>query len=475
MKRLTLLATCCLFSFFSYSQEVWNLRKCVDYALQNNLNIEQSQLSLNNDLLTGNGLKQQRYPSLNANSNFGINFGRTINPATNNFETENSLFNSFGLSSGVALYNGGQVTNNIKQNKIDVNASEADLAQVKNDIALNVALTYLNLLFAYENVTNTQGQLALSQNQLDQIDKLISAGSRPENERYDILAQIATDEQSIIAAQNNVDINLLSLKQAMMLDPSTDIQIEKPDIAVDELEALEAFTLESVFDAASQSQFNIKANELRIQSAEMGVKVAQGQLLPSLNLGGNIGSNWSDLAKLPSGSNTVLVPQQGIFIDGQPIDFAVQTEVPTGFTPIGYTDQLDNNLGYGLSASLNIPIYNRGQAKNNVERAKLSVQGAELGDALAKQQLRTDVQNAIATARAARKSLDASRRAVEASRIAFQNAQKRFDLGALTTFDIISARTRLDSAEINLLIAKYDYLFKNKVIAFYLGRPLTLD
>ncbi len=475
MKRLLILSFSLFFAHISFSQEVWSLERCVRHALDTSLVIRQSKLLVDNTKLSGKSLKHQRYPNLNASTGFGINFGRVINPATNLFETENSLFQSAGISSSVNLYSGLQLTNRIRQNSFDQQAADADLRQAENDLALNVALTYLNVLFAYENLANAELTKARTEQQLDQLDRFIAAGTRPENERYDILAQLASDEQNLINFQNSVDNNLLALKQLLLLDPAYPLEVEVPEIGLEDIEALENLEMAAVYNAALNTQPVIEATEFRLRSAEKGVDIARGQMSPSLSLSGSLGTNWSDLARQIAGETTVRREQDGVFINGEPVLFEVEQSVPTSVVQTPYLDQVENNFGYGFNLSLRIPIYNNFQARVAVERAELDILRTKTENEQVRQTLKTDIQNAITAARAGKKTLVASERSLEASQIAYDNALKRYDVGAINSFDLINAQNRLEAAKVSMTIAKYDYIFRILVIEFYLGRGLRLD
>lgn len=457
------------------AQEPWDLERCVREALANNLSIRQAKLSKEGFDISGKQLRMEQLPSLNANSNFGVNFGRVVNPATNDFITENSLYQSIGVNAGVMVFNGFRLRNSIRQNHLNTNAAAEDIRQSENDIALSVALAYLNVLFAYENLAIAENRVALSRQQLDNLDKMIQAGTKPENDRYDILSQIAIDEQSAITARNNIEINLLSLKQQMFLEPAAPLDIVRPVIDVATLEALENETFESVYTAALSSQPQIQAAELRQKANELGIPIARSQMMPALSVGANIGSNWSDFAKQVSGTTLLRVPQDGIYIDGELADFAVETEVPTGITDIPYWRQLDNNIGYGIGASLSIPIFNNYSGKASVERAKINVISAGIQTEQIKQTLKTNIQNALTSAKAARQSLTGAEASALAARIALENADRRVALGTLGNFEYLSARNRYDTAESNLLIARYDYFFRIKVIEYYMGRGIRLN
>lgn len=474
MKRLLFLSFAFLLVHVSMAQEVWSLERCVQHALDTSLAIQQSRLMVESTELTGKSFRHQRFPTLNASTGFGINFGRVINPATNLFETENSLFQSASISSGVNLYSGFQLTNSIRQNRLDQQASNADLRQAQNDLALNVALTYLNVLFAYENLSNAELTRTLTRQQLDQLDRFIAAGTRPENERYDILAQLAADDQNLINVQNTVDNNLLALKQLLLLEPSYPLEVEVPDIGLDDIEALENLEMEAVYGAALNTQPLIESSEFRLKSAEKGVDIARGQMMPSLTLGGSIGTNWSDLARQVNGFNAMRVTQPGVYINGDPVTFEVEQLTPS-FEQTPYLDQVDNNLGYGFSLNLRIPIYNNYQARIGVERAELDILRVQNENEQIRQTLKTDIQNAITAARAGKKTLIAAEKSLEASQIAYDNAVKRFEVGVINSFELIDAQNRLEAAKVSMTIAKYDYIFRILVIEYYLGRGFRLD
>lgn len=457
------------------AQETWSLERCVRHALDNSLTVRNSELGEQFSQITITQARQARFPNLNGSGGAGLNFGRVINPATNNFETENSFFSNIGLSSGMTVYQGGFISNSVRQADLDLDAAREDVQQTKNTLALDVALAYLNVLFAGENLQNAQARLLLSKAQLDQIDKMITAGTRPTSERYDVLAQIALDEQDIVGFQNDHEVNLLSLKQLMYLEPDYPLVLEKPDLSLDGMEAFENYALASVYDVALTSQPQIRAQELRIRSAQLGEEIARSSLFPSLSLGGSIGTNYSDLDQRALGFETTRIPTTGVFINGESALFEIEQDIPTGFEKTPLFSQLDNNIGYGVSLNLHIPIYNNHSARAGISRAKLDTKQQQITNEQIRQTLKTDIQNALAAARAGRESLKASERAFDAAEIAYSNADRRFALGTINNYDLISARNRLDAARVNSTIAKYDYLFKVKVIEYYLGRGLTLD
>lgn len=423
------------------AQEVWSLEKCIEHASQNNLSLRQAEITIQQAELDKKSNEFARYPNLEGRLSGGFNFGRTIVPTTNDFINDRIGNSQISLNSNMLVYNGGRITNSIKQSELDIEAARADAKTFANDIALQISQAYLNVLLAQEQVVIAEKQVAQTQTQLTQTDKRIKAGVLPKNERLEILAQKARNQQNAIAAQNNVAINLLTLKNFLELEPSFDLAVEVPEsipmASMDEL-----LSLETVYTQALETQPSIKASELKMKSAELNVPIAKSQGLPTVTLFGNINSNYASIKSIPD----------------QP----------------GYFTQLDNNLGQTIAAQISIPIYNRNATKISVERARLSIINAEVQNRQAKQTLKADVQSAIASARAAKAQLEASEVALEAARASLTNAEKMFDLGAINTLEFTNAKTNFDTAELDVVRAKYDYLFRLKIIDFYLGKELTI-
>ena len=445
-KKLTLT----LFSLFllvniSSAQEVWSLEKCVLYARQNNITIQRVELNIQNSQLVERRNKESRYPNLNASIGGRYNFGRSVNPVTNSFENFKFGSNNLGLFTGVTIYNGNRINNQIKQSQYDIAAAEADLEQTKNDIGLNVATAYLNLLFAKEQLQAAQNRMQLSNQQLEQVDKLINAGARPKNDRLEILASIARNEQSIIAQENAVETGILNLKQLLELDPNFNLDIETPgDVIIAASENPDGLILNDIYQKAVTNQPFVKADENRLKSAALGEDIVRAGLLPSVSANASISSNYAN--------------SDNPFFENKP-----------------YGEQIVDNFGQSIGVSVSIPIYNNNQTRIGMEQNQIQMKNIALTNKQNKQTLKTNVQNAIATSKAAKRTLQASQTTVDASKAAFENAEKRFQLGAINTFEYATAKNNLDQAEVDLIVAKYDYLFKLKIIDFYLGKPIKID
>lgn len=470
-----LIALSCVIALWSsptIAQDIWNLEKCINHAMQNNIDIQQGRLSIEQANITNKEATHSRYPSLNGSTNLGLNFGRTIDPTNNEFITQSFLSNGISLSTNVTLYSGGKINNTIKQSEINQESSNYAVKQTERDIALLVANTYLNVLFAEENLKNAEAQQNLNTEQYNQVESLINAGVRPANELLDLEAQIARGEQSIITQQNAVIIAMLNLKQLLLLEPGFQMILKRPS-DVEVLSDAGIISFDEIYNAALSSQPGIRAAELDVRSAQLDEKIAKSSLYPSVSLGGTLGSNYSNQGLRIDEIVQTLNPTP-VLINNDPaiITFSGQ-EALTSKNP--YINQLDENLSYGFGLGVNIPIYNNYKVKAGMESARLSTINSTLNVEKQKNALKTNVQQALADAQAASKSYQAALKSRNAQSAAYNNATKQYELGAINSFDYVNSRALLDNAEISLIIAKYDYIFKAKVVDFYMGRPISLD
>lgn len=454
------------------NKEVWSLQDCILYARQNSIAIKRAQNAIANAELGQQQAKHNRYPNLNASISGGYQFGRTIDPVSNTFNNTQIGFNSFGLNGGMLVFGGNQVNNRIQLAKLDLAAAQMDAEFITDNLSLQIANAYLGILLAEEQLEIVKKRLEQSQQQLDQTDKLIQAGALPENDRFDLVSQVALDQQSIIDAENQVSIAYLNMQQLMLLDPQENFRVQRPTVIVPEDFNPDILSPNEVYTTAYNNQANMKANELRMQSAEKNVDIAKGAFLPRLSIFGGISTNFSTVAR--RFSSMPGTTEQTVLLNGEPITLEFPTNIPVA-EDYPYFDQLSENLGQNIGASISIPIYSNYSAQINTERARLQVITQELANQEAEQTLLTNINQAIANARAAQRSLQAAEAAVEAAEAAFENAQNRFDVGAINSLEFSTARLNLDQAQISLLRAKYSYIFNVKQIEFYQGKTITLN
>jgi len=454
------------------AQNPWSLERCVNHARDNSIAIKQSRLGIERAQVSAEQALHNRYPRLNASLNYGLNFGRTIDPVTNDFETQSITTNSLGLNTGMVLFNGGSVRNTISQSRINVQSATLDAQQFSDDLALNVVQYYLAILFAEDRLVNARLQLETTTQQLDQMDRMIAVGTRPEGDRLEIVAQQARDEQSIATIENTVNTNKLLLKQLLRLTIDEPFDIARPpDDALQP--SIISENLVAVYNHALNNRADIRSGDFKVQSAEYGIKLAKANYLPTISIGGNLNSLFSSLGRRITGYNDINVPQEIIF-NGQSATIEIPTTVPlTGKNP--YFSQLNENIGYGVGLGLSIPIYNNYSAKAQVRQAEIAVEAAKLEADQTKETLKNNIQTALNELRATANTYEVSKRATAASRLAYDNTKIKFDLGSANTFELLSSKNRLDIAVTEELLSRYDYIFRSKVVDYYLGRPIRLN
>jgi len=470
----------CLISMhagISQDKKVWTLRECIDYALQNNLNVKRSLLSVENSQIGLTQSKLQMLPSLNGGSTFGYNWGRSIDPTTNLFSTQR--INSFNLnaSSSVILFNGFRLLNTYRQSDLDNAASKEDFAKAKNDVILSVITFYTNVIFNKELFSNAESQLATTTQQLERTRKLAEAGSVPRGNVLDLEAQQATNELNLINRENALNLSLLQLKQALQFSAATPMDIEVPQLDIG-TELLLTETSEQIYEAARQTLPEVKSAKLKLQSSSLALKASRGSLYPRLNLNGNLFSNYSSAADrerfIRDGGTPTTIAQQIGYVQGINTPVLSDVQIPSGQLVENYPvrNQITDNISRALSLSLQIPIFNGYQTRSNVQRSMVTNQQAAINLQDTENTLRRLVETAYNDALAASKTYQSATKQVSARDEAFRMSKQRFDNGAVNFVDYQVSENALFQAKSDLVRAKYDFIFKKKVLDFYQGKPI---
>jgi len=468
------LAILLLTSFQARPQKIWTLEDCINYALENNLDI-QKQIQLvesNKASLTQSALNL--LPNLNANGTNYWNFGQTIDQYTNTFATTTVRSNNFYLSSNVVLFNGLQKLNTVKQNKIMVLASQYDLDVLKNSISLSVAGYYLDILFNSELLDVANEQLSISKQQVDRIQKMVEAGSSARGDLLNIQAQKAAEELTQVQASNQLYISYLSLQQLIDIPVAKDFRIEKPN-----LKAIEAprqpVTPEVIYEHALKTRPEIRAAELRVDAAQKRLAIARGIITPTLSVSGSWGTGYSGIDREidPSVPPTITPYKMGITQLSRDTVIGYQMNYATRLKSFG--DQLKTNNNQSVGFSLSIPIFNGWQGRANITQAKISKNQAELDLGIQKRSLLKLIEQAYADAVAALQKYNSSLEQVNAQSESFKYTQQKFDVGMMTSFDYNNSKKDLTKAQSDLLQAKYDFIFKTTILEFYMGNPIQIQ
>jgi outer membrane protein len=454
-----------LISLGSFAQE-WSLQQCVDYALKHNILLRQSEV--NNEITRNNSIQSKAgiLPNINAGAAHTYNFGRTIDRYTNTFANTQVLSQNFYISSNVILWSGLSQINTIRANEYAYLAGTEGVKQQRQDISLNVATAYINVIYCDELLKIAQNQFDITKLQLTQTEKLAEAGTLAKSAVFDVKAQLGTEEVNVTVADNNYQLAILTLRQLMNID-STAFTVSKPDVEVESGNLL-TNSVQNIYETALKTQPSIKSAEYNLLMTEKYLAAAKGRVSPTISFNASIGTGYSGLAKDIVGYNNV-TDTLG-YIGSTPFTYERQDPVLRE-TP--FADQFENNVNKSLGFTLTIPLFNGLQTYTSVKNAKLNAINAKLNQELAAQNLYKAISQAYANARAALNKYVASKASVEASEQSFMYAQQKFNAGAISSFDFNNAKSRLAVAQSNLVQSKFDYLFKLKVLDFYMGKPLT--
>jgi outer membrane protein len=426
-------------------QKQWTFEECIAHALANNIQIKQQEIMTRYQESSLEQSKLNLLPSLNGSANHYYSFGRSYDKTSNRYtEGETVQSNSFNVGSNMSLFNGLVSYNTIQKNKYELLATEQDLEGFKDNISLNVALAYLQILLNNELVATTASQVELTQQQIDRARKLVDAGSLARGNLLDIEAQAAREELQLITLQNQLAISLLTLAQLLEL-PSTDsFKIEIPEIAVDPV-AFES-NPDSIYSVAEKIRPEILGAEYKLRGAEYDLAIARGGRSPQLS----VGASW----------NTAYSDNRIDLVTLEPYDFATQ---------------LDINRNGAVGFSLNIPILNGWMVNTQIKNSKLGIENSRYALENTKKQLYKNIQQAYTDATGALKRYYSSQKAVSSMEEAYRYAEQKLNVGLVTAVDYNQSKTQLLNAQSEMAQAKYEYVFKTKVLDFYKGIPLSLQ
>lgn len=467
------------FFFFASAQDKWDLERCVTYAVVNNISVKQADVQARISALQLKLAEAQRIPSLGFSQDAGYNFGRSINRATNSYDNRSIFFTGFRLQSSVNLFNWFSQRYAIEASELDVKAANAATDKARNDIAMNVAVGYLQALLAYEQAEVGTVQISQTQAQLDNIRKQVAAGALPELNAAELEAQLARDSATYINSRAVYQQSIIQLKALLNLDMATPFEIEKPNVEAIPVESLADLQPAYVYAEALKNLPQQRVNEFRLQAAQRNIKATRASMYPSLSAFGSIGSNYSSY--FPDQQRIVVTPNGKLdtvaYVELSP-GIVRPAVVPTFDYSIPNTrfgkQLFNNNLSQAIGVTLTVPIFNQRQLRTNWERAKLNAESIRLqsdGDNLKLQQ---DIYTAYNDAVNAMQKYNAAQKAVDAADKAFGYSQKRYGVGLLQTIELITNQNNLYRARIDALSARFEYVFRLKLLEFYKGQGVQL-
>jgi outer membrane protein len=434
-------------------QRVWNLEDCINYAIENNIQIKQSELAIQSmeaDLLQS---KLSMLPNLNGSTNFSWSWGRTLDQTNYFYYTQGTNQGNMGVDANMTLFGGLQKQNEIKRNKIDYEASQYNADKMRDDISLMLTRAYLQILFNKELLKVAQEQAQITKEQIDRTSKMVEAGTLARGSLLEMQAQGARDQLSVINYENLLDLSYLDLLQILDLEADADIEIEVPELTMEIVSDIQPLT--SIYETALTTQPIVKSAELDVESSERSLAIAKGGRSPVLGLGSGWSTNYSNNATRVTGID----PETG--------------QILTEDMTLGdqFKDYQREYVGFNLS----IPIFNGYQVSTMVNKAKISAANSEYNLELTKNTLRKEIETAYSDAKAAYKSYVATQSSLSSFEESFRYTEQKFNVGMSNSVDYNIAKSQLTSAESELIRAKFDYIFKTKILDFYMGLPLTLD
>lgn len=456
----------------SAQDKKWSLKECIDYAVTNNISIQSSELDLKNAVINKKDAFGAFLPSVNASASHSWNIGLNQNITTGLLQNQTTQFTSAGLNVGVDIYNGLKNQLQLRKSNLAIIASQYQLTKMQEDIALNVANAYLQILFNKENLKVQEQQKAYNLTQLNRTKELVDAGVVPKGDLLDIKATAASDTQRVIAAQNALLISKLSLAQLLRLQDFKSFDIDENQIPALNEEILMQSS-ESIVKKAKETRTELKIAESNVQLAEKDIAIAKASYQPTVSgfYSFSTRAAYSDrvVGVQPDANN----PTSAIgYVDGTNQLVLQPNYSPILGNPLPVFDQFSNNKGQNFGISVNVPIFNGLAVRNNVERSKVALERAKLNQSQQELDVERNVFTAYTDANAAKESFEAAEITLEARKLSFDYAKDRYEVGLMNVFDFNQAQTLLVNAESEVLRTKYDYLFRTKILEFYFGIPL---
>ncbi|WBU89064.1 TolC family protein [Cellulophaga omnivescoria] len=445
MKRYLIIASLLIVQL-SFAQEnvskttatknVWSLQDCIAYALENNITVKDASLNKSLAEVNYSKSKSSRLPNLFGNASQSFSNGNTIDPITSNYVTDQIHSTNVGINTSVTLFQGNQITNEIKQNKLLLEQSIFEEEVEKNNIVLNILETYLQTLFSKENIAIAESNLEVSEKEVKRAKARLDAGSIALTDYTEAQSQAATNKYNLITAKNDYQQYIIALKQLLELPPLQNIEIEDVTNNLDFINL--ELNKEAVYTKALDILPEIEASNLNIAANKKELDIAKGGYLPTLALTGSVGSGYTSI-----NSNT-------------------------------FSDQFDVNFNQKLGLTLSIPIFNRNQTKAAVQTATLNIEKAEIQKQNAEKELYKKVETAYQNALSAQEQVIASETSKIAAEESFKLAQKKYELGDLSTTDLVISQNTYTNAQQNYLQAKYLNILYHQLLQFYQGNDIKL-
>ncbi len=455
------------------AQQKWDLRKCVDYALSNNISIKQTDVQAKIAAVQYKQSKENIYPSVAFGGNTSFNSGLHQDPTTFSLITQSYLAAGLQLQASAQIFNWYSKQNTIAANHWQAEAAKASTDKLKDDISLTIANNYLQILLSKEQEKIAAVQLQQSKAQYDNTKKLVDAGSLPELNATELEAQVEMDSANYIAAKGNVEQNILVLKSNMNFDAATPFEVDEPPIELIPIEKIADLQPDAVYTLALANLPQQRVNDFKLKAAQKNAEVAKAGMYPSFSAFLNLGSAYNSIGQIITGVTYNNTAVGSVTVGGQ--DYSVYAPQPFYTTgKQGFFKQVNSNFGQSVGISLNVPIFSGGSLRSNWEISKLNIRTTELQKESDNQTLKQNIYQAYNAAIVALEKFTASKKSVDASQRSYDFAEKRYNVGMLSTIELITDQNSLLSAKLQYVQNQFDYVFKMKVLEFYKGQGLKL-
>ena len=470
-KRIVFLLSLVVFQLQAQEKK-WTLQECVDYAIKNNISVQSSVLDLQTAGIAKKDAIGNFLPNFNASASHSWNVGLNQNITTGLLENQTTQFTSAGLNVSVDLFKGLQNQNQLRRSNLSIIASQYQLLKMQEDIALNVANAYLQILFNKENVKVQKQQLTFNESQLQRTTELVNAGQVPQGDLLDIKASVASDKQRLIATENALLISKLSLAQLLRIE-----DFQSFDISEEQLDVFDSVIMNespnAVIEKAKETRTELKIAESNLEIAKKDISIARGAYLPSIVGFYSFNTRAAYFDRIVGFQPNTTNPTSVIgFVDGTGQAVLQPNFSPILGGPLSVWEQFDNNKGQNFGVQMNIPIFNGFATRNNVQRSKVAFERAKLNYDQQNLDLERNVYTAFTDTKAAKESYEAALQTLEARTLSFNYAKDRYEVGLMNVFDFNQAQTLLVNAQSEVLRTKYDYIFRTKILEFYFGIPL---
>ncbi|MBP6285343.1 MAG: TolC family protein [Ferruginibacter sp.] len=457
------------------TQEKWNLLRCVEYAMTNNISVKQTDLQTRIAALQLKQSKLGQLPNLNFSGNSGYNSGRNQDPTSFSLITQSYYSANMQLQSSAEIFNWFSKRNTIAANEWELQAARANTDKLKNDIALTVANAYLQILLAMEQEKIAGVQLQQSQAQLSNTRKLVDAGALPQLNAAELEAQVARDSSTLISAKGNVQQNILNIKAYMALDAASAFEIDTPPVDKIPVEPIADLQPESVYALAIANMPQQKANDFKIKAAQKMSAAAKGDLYPTLSAYGSLGSGFNSRAQEITGTSKFIAPLGTVKVNNVDYDvFPLQPYTIYNYGKTAFFPQLNQNFRQSIGLSLSVPLFNGYSGRTAYERSRINIKNLQLQQDLDNQTLKQNIYQAYNAAMVALQKYNAGRKSLETTERTYGFALKRYEVGMMSTFELITNQNNVFRAKLENALNQFDYVFKMKVLEFYKGQGLKL-